>query len=68
MQPNSHLANQPASVPTASFRDFEDLLITIRIFGFDAETSFITAMQLKANGVTSHGARKMFYAALKRTQ
>lgn len=48
--------------------DIDDMIITIRLWGWDAETAFIAALQLAAAGITASQARWLFYDGLRRVQ
>ena len=51
-----------------AFLDFDDMVVTVRLWGWPPEVAFVMAAQLRSNGISASQARWMFYDALRRVQ
>jgi hypothetical protein len=55
-------------VPGEAIHEVDDLITTVRLWGWPPEIAFVVAMQLRVCGVTAVQARWMFDDALRRVQ
>jgi hypothetical protein len=54
--------------PSGTISEMDDLITTIRLWGWPPETAFLMAAQLRCHGVSASEARQMFDDGLRRVQ
>jgi hypothetical protein len=59
---------RPSPMPGEAIKEIDELITVARSWGWDPETSFIVAAQLRGNGMSASEARRLFDDASRRLQ